>query len=159
MPPQVKHSSTPITLTINGLLPTVEYQRAKCCAEDLYKKRPNVFNPPVLNGMLEFDWSTWFHEKKKELRGETWSFKDHVMVFFDNQLLGDTNGFLQWAAENYNFEEFRNEVLYETLRKEEYANYITRSSVISILFQALCCVVLIWRVFLIFFFDFQNFFF
>ena len=79
--------------------------------------------------MLEFDWSMWFHNKKKELRGESWGFKDHVMVFIDNQLLGDTNGFIHWSMDNYNYEDFRNEVLYETLRKEAYSNYIANTKV------------------------------
>lgn len=97
--------------------------------QDLHKKKPNIFNRPVINEMLEFDWSIWSEEMKRELRGETWSFNDHVAVFIDDQLLGDTKGFIQWAIENHNFEDFRNEVLYETLRKEAYAAHIAKNNV------------------------------
>jgi hypothetical protein len=63
------------------------------------------------------------------MRGETWSFTDNVMIFINNQLLGDTEGFLQWSRETYNFEDFRNDILYETLRKETYANHIANTKV------------------------------
>ena len=66
------------------------------------------------------------------MRGETWAFNDNVMIFVDNQLLGDTNGFIEWAIENYNFEDFRNDILYETLRKEAYANFIANTKVENI---------------------------
>lgn len=51
------------------------------------------------------------------------------MIFKDNQLIGDTQDFLDWAIEKHNFEDFRNEILYETLRKEAYANYISNTKV------------------------------
>ncbi|CAF0798829.1 unnamed protein product [Brachionus calyciflorus] len=114
----VKH-----TIFVHGLLPTLDFQKAKCCAQDVFKKLPNVFNPPVINGMLEFAWSGWMSAKKRELRSETWAFNSDVMVFCNSQLIGNTQDFLVWATDNYNFEDFRNEILYETLRKEEYANY------------------------------------
>lgn len=80
--------------------------------------------------MLEFEWSNWLANKKKELKGEVWAFNDVVMVFFDDALIGNYNEFIQWAVENYNFEDFRNEILYETLRKEAYANYLQKTNVI-----------------------------
>ena len=62
-----------------------------------------------------------------------WAFKDVVMVFLDDKLIGDTKNFLNWAVENHNFEEFRNESLYETLRKEAYASFIINTKVRLIL--------------------------
>ncbi len=32
--------------------------------KDLFKKRSDVFDVPVVNGMLEFDWSLWLASKK-----------------------------------------------------------------------------------------------
>jgi hypothetical protein len=57
-------SEKPKNLIVNGLIPTIEYQMVKACAEDLYKKCPDVFTMPSLNGMLEFDWNTWLVQKK-----------------------------------------------------------------------------------------------
>ena len=48
-----------------GLIPSIEYQKVKCCAEDLFKKRPDIFNAPIEHGMLEFYWSNWLIYKKK----------------------------------------------------------------------------------------------
>lgn len=79
--------------------------------------------------MLEFKWAHWLEAKKKELKGETWSFDEPIMVFLDNKLIGGTKTFLNWAVEEYNYEDFRNKDLYETLRSEEYANYLKSTNV------------------------------
>ncbi|RNA17451.1 peptidyl-prolyl cis-trans isomerase-like 6 [Brachionus plicatilis] len=110
-------------IMIYGLISSIEYQKARCCAMDLFKKNTEEIKRPLINGMLEFEWSEWILAKKKELKGNTWAFTNNVMIFIDGQLVGNTKDFLKWAQENYSYEDFRNEVLYETLSKEEYANY------------------------------------
>lgn len=52
------------------------------------------------------------------------------MIFIDTNLIGNYQKFLAWAENNYNYEDFRNDILYETLSKEEYSNYFTKSKVI-----------------------------
>lgn len=52
------------------------------------------------------------------------------MTFIDEQLVGDSKTFIRWSIENYNFEDCRNQLLYETLRKEAYADYIRNTKVI-----------------------------
>lgn len=111
-------------LKIYGLIPTIEFQMVKCCAEDLCKKFPNVFGQPNINGMLEFEWTEWLASKKMQEKGELWSFSDPVIVYIEDEALGDSKSFINWAIQEYNYEDFRNETLYETLRKEAYANYI-----------------------------------
>lgn len=95
---------------------------------------------------MEFHWSEWIMEKKKvsfifctnssncaikELKGSAWNFQNSCMVFLDNQLIGNSDDFLEWAQKNYQFEDFRNEDLYKTLSKEEYGNYFQNSKVIK----------------------------
>jgi peptidyl-prolyl cis-trans isomerase-like 6 len=80
--------------------------------------------------MLEFKWAHWLEQKKNELKGETWVFDDVVMVFIDDNLIGSTVQFIQWAIVNYNFEDFRNDDLYETLRREAYAGLLESTNVI-----------------------------
>ena len=58
-----------------------------------------------------------------------WGFKDSAIVYLDEELIGDSTTFISWAIQNYNFEDFRNEALYETLRKEAYASFITSTQV------------------------------
>jgi len=111
-------------ITIFGLIPTIEYQMVKCCAEDLVKKHPNEFKPVCVNGMLEFEWNEWLANKKMLDKGELWAFTDSVIVYIADQLIGDSSSFISYAVSNYNYEDFRNEVLYETLRKEAYAVHI-----------------------------------
>ena len=79
--------------------------------------------------MLEFKWAHWLEQKKNELKGETWVFDDVVMVFIDDNLIGSTVQFIQWAIVNYNFEDFRNDDLYETLRREAYAGLLESTKV------------------------------
>lgn len=79
--------------------------------------------------MLEFEWADWLKKKKAQLRGETWSFNDTVMVFANDEFVGDGDVFLQWASGEFNFEDFRNETLYETLKKEDYASYLEKTGV------------------------------
>jgi hypothetical protein len=51
------------------------------------------------------------------------------MIFCDGELIGGTKAFLSWAIAEYNFEDFRNEDLYDTLRREEYAHYLQSTKV------------------------------
>ena len=121
--------------------------------KDLKKKHPTVFTEPQINGTLEFKYSIWLEEKKKvwnfrknlksivklkfnqiklkELKGELWAFNELLIVFVDNKVIGGLNAFLDWARVNYNFEDFRNDALYETLRSEEYAAYLASKNVIK----------------------------
>lgn len=115
------------SIKIFGLLPSTEFQIAKCCAEDLYKSQQKVFKEPIITPMLEFEWSMWLDSKKLELKGEVWAFTDVVMIFADDKLIGDSRSFIRWAIDSHNFEDFRNEALYETLRKEAYAAFIANT--------------------------------
>jgi len=66
----------------------------------------------------------------KEMKGEVWGFTDKVITFLNDHLIGGLKEFLNWSIENFNFEDFRNETLYETLKREEYALYFKNSNVI-----------------------------
>ncbi|XP_069135671.1 uncharacterized protein [Argopecten irradians] len=110
---------------IYGLLNDVSYQRARYCLEDLISKySSDVFVEPVMNGMLEFEWDLFIDAKKKELRGETWTFEEKAICFVNGQLLGGPEKFILWAEENFGFEEFRPLPLYSTLTEESYKDYL-----------------------------------
>jgi hypothetical protein len=51
------------------------------------------------------------------------------MVFVNNEQIGSLDVFLQWALVGFNFEDYRNDSLYETLRKEDFAAYLANSQV------------------------------
>ncbi len=65
------------------------------------------------------------------MKGEVWGFTDKVITFLNGHLIGGLKEFLNWSIENFNFEDFRNETLYETLKREEYALYFKNSNVIQ----------------------------
>ncbi len=67
----------------------------------------------------------------KKLSDELCDYDDRVMVFCNDELVGGTVAFLNWAATEYGYEDFRNENLYETLRREEYALHLQATRVSS----------------------------
>ncbi|VDI29474.1 peptidyl-prolyl cis-trans isomerase-like 6 [Mytilus galloprovincialis] len=114
----------PQKLEVYGLINDVNFQRARYCAEDLWKKDPNTFPDPVVNGMLEFEWDLFIDAKRKDLRGETWSFEEKAICFTNGQLIGGPDNFVVWAEDNYGFEEFRPLPLYLTLTDEAYISHL-----------------------------------
>lgn len=110
----------PIKLEIYGLVSDVNFQRAKFCAEDLKNKFQDVFIDPLINGMVEFEWDLYIDAKKKELRGDTWTFQEKAITFQNGQLIGGPDAFISWAQEHYNYEEYRPKPLLHTLTEEAY---------------------------------------
>lgn len=109
-----------IRLEVYGLVNDVNFQRARFCAEDLTNKNPDIFKNTVVEGLVEFEWDLYIDAKRKELRGETWTFAEKAITFQNGKLIGGPEDFLQWAAENYNYEEFRPVPLLHTLTEEAY---------------------------------------
>lgn len=65
------------------------------------------------------------------MKGELWAFDEDVLIFLEEELIGNLGAFLQWAAVGFNYEDFRNETLYEALRKEDYAAHLTKTRVFN----------------------------
>ncbi|KAL8581792.1 hypothetical protein ACOMHN_043210 [Nucella lapillus] len=107
-----------------GLLDDINYVRARCCAEDIYRNCSDRLEVPVMKGMLQFEWDSYIKEKKRELRGEAWQFSEKGIAFVDGELIGGPDDFIQWAKQNYNFEEFRPKPLHVTLTEEGYVNHL-----------------------------------
>ena len=43
----------------------------------------------------------------QEMRKEVWGFKEDVITFLDDELIGGHEQFLKWAMENYGYKDFR----------------------------------------------------
>ncbi|KAL4232654.1 putative inactive peptidyl-prolyl cis-trans isomerase-like 6 [Mactra antiquata] len=110
----------PIRLEVYGLVNDVSFQRARLCAEDLSHKLIDTFPNPVIDGMVEFEWDLYIDAKKKELRGETWTFQEKAIIFQNGKLIGGPDDFIKWAAENYSYEQYRPEPLLNCLTEESY---------------------------------------
>ncbi|XP_052810972.1 probable inactive peptidyl-prolyl cis-trans isomerase-like 6 [Mya arenaria] len=110
----------PVQIEIYGLVNDINFQRARFCAQDLANKHPDVFPNPITDGMVEFEWDLYIDAKRKELRGDTWTFKDKAIAFQNGKLVGGPEDFIQWAVENFNYEEYRPKPLLQTLTEEAY---------------------------------------
>ena len=60
----------------------------------------------------------------QELKGETWAFTDKVIAFVNGECIGNSQQFLEWAEEQYNYENFRPIPLYDTITEKAYAEYL-----------------------------------
>ncbi|KAH3826531.1 probable inactive peptidyl-prolyl cis-trans isomerase-like 6 [Dreissena polymorpha] len=109
-----------IQLEIYGLVNDINFQRARFCAQDLQNKNPDVFPNAVAEGMVEFEWDLYIEAKRKELRGETWTFQEKAIAFQNGKLIGGPEDFIKWAVENYSYEEYRPKALLQTLTEEAY---------------------------------------
>lgn len=45
----------------------------------------------------------------QEIRREVWGFKENVITFLDDELIGGHEEFLKWASENYAYRDFRSD--------------------------------------------------
>ncbi|GFS05730.1 peptidyl-prolyl cis-trans isomerase [Elysia marginata] len=107
-------------IALYGLINDVSFIKAKSCVEDLYRREPQKFQKPLIEGMLQFDWDIYIEKKRKELRGEVWAFQDKAIAFVNDELLGGPEDLIAWAEDNHCFEEYRPEPLYDTLTEEAY---------------------------------------
>jgi peptidyl-prolyl cis-trans isomerase-like 6 len=113
-------------VSVIGLVGSIPFQKAKGCAEDLQVKFPRKFEAPSILGLLEFEWNEYKTEKMKELRGELWAFKGEAMIFLDGEVIGSPEEFLHWAKEEYDYDDFRPQGLYETITEEAYFDELRR---------------------------------
>lgn len=113
-------STQQIRLEIYGLVNDINFQRCRFCAQDLANKFQDGFAEPVIDGMVEFEWDLYIEAKKKELRGEAWTFDEKAITFKNGQLIGGPEEFLQWAADSFHYEEYRPAPLLHTLTEESY---------------------------------------
>ncbi|BFZ09205.1 hypothetical protein BsWGS_12244 [Bradybaena similaris] len=109
-------------ISLFGLINDVNFIKAKSCVEDLQRKNPKAFPNPVILGMLQFDWDIFIDQKRKELRGEVWSFNEKAIAFVNGELIGGPDDLIGWAENEHNFEEYRPEALYYTLTEEAYTS-------------------------------------
>ncbi|CAH1799867.1 unnamed protein product [Owenia fusiformis] len=111
-------------LTICGLLNDITFHVLRCSAQDLHEQKVDIFPEPEVRGMLEFEWDQYIEEQRRRLKDETWAFNKKAITFCNDVLIGGPTEFAQWAEENYNYEDFRPQTLYETLTQEAYVNYL-----------------------------------
>lgn len=58
-----------------------------------------------------------------------WSFSEPVICFVGGNLIGNHKELLQWAQDEYSYEDFRPAPLYSAMASEAYNEYFTNSEV------------------------------
>nr|XP_060611039.1 probable inactive peptidyl-prolyl cis-trans isomerase-like 6 [Anolis sagrei ordinatus] len=109
---------------VAGLLTEPAFHMAAYAAEALGRNFPTKIAEPKILPMLQFAWDEYLHEKKKELRGETWEYASNVMCFVDGQLLGDEKMLLKWAYDVWDYQDFKPEALYEAITQDFLTKYM-----------------------------------
>lgn len=112
---------------VYGLLSSVTFQQAKIAAETVVSKRKDVFASCDTNGMLECEWKSFVKSTKKLKQGEVWGFDDEAMVFIGEEPFGNTDKFINWLYNEYEFEEFRPLPLFYAMAKQEYKNHLIKT--------------------------------
>ena len=107
-------------IAIYVLLNSDQYQTAKHCLEDLKRRHANQIAHAETRPLLEYEWNSFLRTKRAELRGETWAFNDHCMVFVDSKLLGNAEKFLSWAKATFDHTDFRAGELINVFSHEDY---------------------------------------
>ncbi|XP_044177766.1 probable inactive peptidyl-prolyl cis-trans isomerase-like 6 isoform X1 [Acropora muricata] len=112
------------TISAIGLLKDVEFHMVKAAAETISRKDQDGFNEPYILGLLECDWDAFIRAKRKEMKKEVWGFKEDVITFLDDELIGGHEQFLKWAMGNHGYKDFRPLPLWHAMAKETYKNYL-----------------------------------
>ncbi|XP_078486054.1 putative inactive peptidyl-prolyl cis-trans isomerase-like 6 [Ciona intestinalis] len=118
---------TATKIEVYGLLQNESFHIAKCCAEDLKLKFGEKFEEPEIKSMLECEWDRYVESKKIELKGELWSYMEPVICFVNGNFIGNHKELLQWAHDDYSYEDFRPETLYSAMATEAYKDYFLDS--------------------------------
>lgn len=87
-----------------GIINDESFQKAKFAIEILQQRNPGDFVQPVIEGLMEFQWKIVVEEMKRLHRGIIWN---NAVVFNGDEVMGNADQFLQWAAETYNYQDTR----------------------------------------------------
>lgn len=86
-----------------GMVSDKGYQKAKFALEVLAQRNADNFSPPVIEGLMEFQWNIFVDEMKRLHRGVVWN----KAVVFDDNDIRNSDQFLQWATDNFAYQDTR----------------------------------------------------
>eukprot|EP00062_Callorhinchus_milii_P008386 gi/632951033/ref/XP_007891072.1/ PREDICTED: peptidyl-prolyl cis-trans isomerase-like 6 isoform X2 [Callorhinchus milii] len=115
-----------LQLEVFGLQSKPAFYMAKCAAEVLKLRYPDVLAEPVICPLSEFAWIEFLTEKQK-MKGDVWGFSSKVMCFINDTLIGDEKEFLKWAEEEFDYQDFRPNALFEALADDFNFKFLTKN--------------------------------
>ncbi|CAI8045293.1 Probable inactive peptidyl-prolyl cis-trans isomerase-like 6 [Geodia barretti] len=114
------------TSKVVGLLNRPEYHQAVSVLQSLHKGQRSSLRAPVCQPMMEFQWTHWLTQSKKEVGGEAWGYEEPVAVFVGGHLLlGGLAELLRWAAESFGYRDSLSLTDYQTKATQAYNDHIS----------------------------------
>ncbi|XP_065649062.1 uncharacterized protein LOC100209549 [Hydra vulgaris] len=108
-----------LTIKVYGILKEAEYIQSKFLAEGLFLRDKEVFFEPLCHGMMENEWLEFIQELKQN-QAELMVTPGNCLIFVDKEIIGNTEGFVEWAYKEHAFLDFRPLSLHCAVAKEEY---------------------------------------
>ncbi|XP_058469103.1 probable inactive peptidyl-prolyl cis-trans isomerase-like 6 isoform X1 [Solea solea] len=116
-----------LDIEIVGLIKDTNFHVAKYIAEGLKQEFPNAFLDPKFQPLLELEWDTYLHNKKRKLQGEVWQYSSCLMCFLNGLLIGDDKHFASWAKRNWDFAVNQPQDFYQALAEDNYKKHLQKT--------------------------------
>ncbi|KAB0793248.1 hypothetical protein PPYR_12868 [Photinus pyralis] len=116
-----------ISFNVYGLITSREFQLAKTYIERLRARLPQEYCKPNIVSMLDLDWNLFILKIRREIGGEKlWTLKKQVVIFKNEELLGDDEDLLEFVGSKYRFTIFEE---FECIGAQQFINYIEQQKV------------------------------
>lgn len=118
-----------IKLTVVGVVPTFEYQRAKYLVETLFQYMPDKYHMPELRPMMDVVWKKFIVDLKRRISESPWrpiSIDREVAVFVNNIYLGDDIRLQKIVDTTYHFKRHKD---FKQLGVEDLMRFLDKTKV------------------------------
>ncbi|KAG5899053.1 hypothetical protein JTB14_000076 [Gonioctena quinquepunctata] len=88
---------------VAGIITRKEFQKCRFITTKLRKCFPKDYDEPDIRSMLDVEWEEYLTKKRRKYGKGIWSLRRRVMVFLNNELLGDDKDLLQHVSKKYRF--------------------------------------------------------
>lgn len=108
---------------IYGKIKDHEFHMIKMAVETLDRTHKGALKLN-LHELTDTDWESFLTEKKTDIRGEIWGFKNGTMAFVEGELIGNGDDFMRWTKDKFGMIDFRPPAFYEALANQAYKGYL-----------------------------------
>lgn len=115
--------SARVRLTIAGLVNDIGYQMCKMVVEYLNQNFADEVNG-IMVPLTELDYLDYKTAKCRELCYNPIAIKSNCLATTADKFIGDGRALVEWAQENYGYEEVRPHELYQAVAEEEYIQWL-----------------------------------
>ncbi|XP_046744017.1 probable inactive peptidyl-prolyl cis-trans isomerase-like 6 [Diprion similis] len=116
-----------IAIKLAGLLTTIDFQKAQLIANKLHDHLPFRFSKPEIRAMLQVDWYEYMQKMKPRIGDRMWLSNSQVMVFLNDEYIGNDKDFEDYISESYVFRLPTKGGYYQDLITQQFQQYIEDS--------------------------------